>query len=394
MDNKDLLLVHIGAGFHSPKLNTAYRKLLKAAVGAGLLQSSAEVVERSWLTNSGRGSNVDRNGYASLDATYIKVEHGKVKDILSLIDICDANPTKALTQAKSWLDSEFSTESLSTDFGLLRPLSLVYSQFQKFAGFERTDSDSLVSQSTRRAYKKVKDCFDIQGSTEYNEDVNKETNKRQRVSDNVKFVRGLSMSKAENTLDDEKFENSEQFSGSKIEDTVGVVEMSWSEKNCKIDAVTSSGGNFFKIPGRISCAGIFGAGLAFSSQNNVQVVTMCTGNGDDILRLNLASFLSDTIAANLKALEEKSESIGEFLVSSITRRSSMFELSAVDSSGSLTIYLGAVVVVITPKKKVIVYCHSTESFYFAFRLKDGVEVVMSRKEKANGGFLHGEYNIK
>lgn len=392
MDDKGLLLVHIGAGYHSPKHDTAYTRLLKKSVECQLLQLAARAVERSWITNTGRGSNVDRSGYASLDATYLKVVNGKVANVLSLVDICDENPTKAITQAKNWLDTEFNTNSLSSKLGLLRPLSLVYSQLQGFLGLQ-TSLSSLIRPSTEKAYKRVKEYFDAKLLSEAS-DAKDAKLKRQRLSSDLKSSSGLTLSEEDILQEIKTAANLDPVDQSKIEDTIGVLEVSNTNDQYEIDAVTSSGGTFFKLPGRISCAGSFGAGLAFSHGNEIQVVGMCTGNGDDISRMNLASFLTDAIAANYQRIEKNSESIGEFLVSSIVQRSSMFQLSAVDTSGSPTIYLGAVAIIISKKRKSIVYCHSTESFYFAFRLNNEVEIVMSRKRKANGSFLHGEYQIQ
>lgn len=392
MDDKSFFLLHIGAGYHSPKLNAAYRKLLKTAIESHLFQQAATAVEKSWFTNTGRGSNVDRNGYPSLDATYLKVENGKVADILSLFDICDESPTNIITQAKNWLDTEFSIDSISKNFGLLRPLSLVYSQLQLFAGLKSSDPSSLIRPSTKRAFEKVKECFDTLCSDEAGVTLNERT-KRPRLSADREIVPALPVVKKEITQEEDGAAYLEQVEENKIEDTIGIVEVSYTNDRYEIEAVTSSGGTFFKLPGRVSCAGIYGAGIGFSCRKGTQVVCMCTGNGDDISRMNLASFLSDAIAANQHSLEETSESIGDFLVSSIVQRSTMFQLSAVDSNGSPTIYVGAVVTVITATEKFVVYCHSTESFYFAFRLKDGIEIVMSRKGKANGTFLQGEFKI-
>ncbi|GMF07440.1 unnamed protein product [Ambrosiozyma monospora] len=87
-----------------------------------------------------------------------------------------------------------------------------------------------------------------------------------------------------------------------IQDTIGV---------CFIDTDTntiitgcSSGGNLLKDHGRVGCSGVIGSGLfththqkpdgndnsnGDQNQNNtVQISVMCSGNGEDIIQMNLA----------------------------------------------------------------------------------------------------------
>ncbi|RKP28331.1 N-terminal nucleophile aminohydrolase [Metschnikowia bicuspidata] len=324
---EDVLVVHIGAGFHSPKLTTAYRKLLKSSLTQDLIKSTSCVIEKSLLTNTGKGSNVDREGHASLDATYLQIKGKNVVKALSLINICDENPTNQILEANEWLDMEFSGGSLSSQFGLLRPTSLHHSTLQ-----------------AKRRHLLVNDVThsETESASEHHS----------------------------GEIDDDGGPHSDLIPCT-IEDTVGIAEI----KEEVITAVTSSGGNFFKIPGRVSCAGIMGAGIAYSCKDQIQVITICTGNGDDITRMGLAGFLSEQIATQV----------------SIT--SDQYFLSSVDSQGNPRIYLGAIVLLITPEYQRLLFCHSTESFYFGFKLKNGIEIVMSRKDAKTDDFLHGEYRL-
>lgn len=453
MDPDSVLVVHIGAGYHSPKFDLAYRKLLKSSLNSILLEAASLVVESNWLTNTGRGANVDRNGYASLDITYLKAERGKMVDILSLVDVCHYSPTEALFKVKEWLDSEFAADTASSRLGLLRPSSLVYSQFRNFAKLQETDTKKLIRLSTWRAFKKVALIFTSgSGRTSVRREPGTfETNKRhcssplgvletkeihedghesqkgrkllvdtieelsltgaadteQVVSTREEGSEQMVSTKEENekqmilSREDKReqtiplrLRDTEEFTPLGVEDTVGLVQIM--PKDDTIRALTSSGGNFFKVPGRISCAGVLGAGVAYTCYGLNQVTVMCTGNGEDIMRMNLAGYLSETLAKELSSDEIPNSlrgALGDTLIHAILKRSANVPLSAVDANYLPTIYVGAIAIIFTPNFKRLVFCHSTESFYFGFKLKGDVEIVKSRKKSSNGKFIHGEYKL-
>lgn len=389
MDSRHTIVVHIGAGYHSPKHNPTYKKLLKSALGQQSVQSAASIIERNWLTNTGRGANLNRNGQASLDASYLRIESNKVAGALAITDITDANPTRVLFQANEWLDNEFSEGSMSSLLGLLRPLNLHYSTFLNFLGFRTVDLQNIIRQSTRELYETVSSYVNTKNETELEVQTSRKGSRMVRrtprvESQNTKKQRIIEARVAgiEDLLSLETC--------CKIDDTVGVLCIS--PKN-DMTGVTSSGGTFFKIPGRMSCAGVIGAGIAFSCLNLIQVFTMCTGNGDDITRMGLASHISDAIVNGLVDLSTTLDDLGAFVVRTILRKSQQYKLSAVDKEGNSIVYVGTISIVITPKKSRLVFCHSTESFYFGFNLVNGLEVTMSRKENKDGLFLHGEFNI-
>ena len=391
---EDVLVVHIGAGFHSPKLTTAYRKLLKSSLTQDLIKSTSCVIEKSLLTNTGKGSNVDREGHASLDATYLQIKGKNVVKALSLINICDENPTNQILEANEWLDMEFSGGSLSSQFGLLRPTSLHHSTLQAYLGKEQCAKRTLVRGSMWRSYLSIANLFGSKQRNLTDDTLNERgnTNKRKRrhlIVNDVTHSEVESVSKHHSgEIDDDSGLHSDLIPCT-IEDTVGIAEI----KGEVITAVTSSGGNFFKIPGRVSCAGIMGAGIAYSCKDQIQVITICTGNGDDITRMGLAGFLSEQIATQVSITSNYAQDLGSFLVAEICRRSDQYSLSSVDSQGNPRIYVGVIVLLFTPEYQSLLFCHSTESFYFAFKLKNEIEIVMSRKDPKTNDFLHGEYRL-
>lgn len=387
MDLGTVLVVHIGAGFHSTKLDSSYRKLLKAALRCETFQSAASVVEKSWLTNTGRGSSLDRNGVASMDATYLDIKAGKVHRALSLTGICDDSPTSAIFEANSWLESQFQKTSLSTRLGLLRPLCLRHKEFLEYAQLKKNESN-LVRRSAVDAYRKLLLLFNKDTELVVS-DVNISTHRCKR-SRNLRSQAHPNANNEQNYGLTEELHNIIDLNQTDLQDTIGIVEI---KPNADIGAVTSSGGNFFKVPGRISCAGIIGTGVAFSRLSQVRVVAMASGNGDDIIGMGLAAHICDAVATNYSRLRNDSEDIGDFVVTTIENRSHQCVLSTVDSAGDPKIYLGAIVIIVTPQEKRLVFCHSTESFYFGIRRGNDIEVIMSRIERKSGAFIYGEYKL-
>lgn len=383
----DLLVVHVGAGFHSPKLNSSYKKLIKSALQCDLIQDVASIVERDPLTNTGFGCNVDRNGHGSLDASYIRVRHEKVTEAIALLQMSNDNPTETVLEAVNWLDQEYAKDSISSLLGLLRPLMMEYRDLQKFRGMEIEDEADLVRPSTRKAYKRIAALFGLQAQesdVKADQPNNTRTKrKNQTTNSNLSIGKRKKMS----DLEAATLEAESATDECNVQDTVGIMHF----HSEGYELASSSGGTFFRIPGRVSCAGVLGAGIAFSCVNHIKVSTMCTGNGDDITRMNLASYLSDAFTTHLDTLSEDTPDFGKILIEMVLRKSKQYELSGVDHNNEPSIYLGVIMVIETREYKRLVYCHSTESFYFGFKLKGGTEIVLSRKDNNSNKFLYGEY---
>lgn len=78
------IVVHLGAGYHSPKLKHEYESLLKEVCEIGgkilalggeaveAIQACISILEDSPLTNAGRGSNLTEDGKVECDVSAIQ----------------------------------------------------------------------------------------------------------------------------------------------------------------------------------------------------------------------------------------------------------------------------------------------------------------------------------
>lgn len=162
------------------------------------------------------------------------------------------------------------------------------------------------------------------------------------------------------------------------QDTVGVIFQSANH----LSVLSSSGGNFFKFPGRIGCAGVPGAAAAVGFKNEWTVSCLCSGNGDDIVQMNLA--------ANLVRRFEDPETFAALLVAYIEAAAEGLPLQARDCAGKPVIYVGVLCALISDVESILVYAHSTESFYFGYAC-GGAHTVLSRSKA--GVFVQGEYRM-
>ncbi|OBA19204.1 N-terminal nucleophile aminohydrolase [Metschnikowia bicuspidata var. bicuspidata NRRL YB-4993] len=338
-----ILVLHIGAGKHSIQQTRNYKKILRSAICASDLIQASRVVERSALTNTGFGSSVDRTCTATSDACLIEVSDGRIVNSLALLNIHDdAFPTTCVDKIARQLKQEYAAGSVDRCFGLSKPTILDYKTYKEYL--------DLSKRKKLKFYKRRK------GNPEKSLPTTEQT-----------FV----------------------LPG--IEDTVGFIEIANSPKRTTRIA-SSSGGNFYRLPGRVSCAGTLGSGIGYSRYKDVEVSCMCSGNGDDIIAMNLAGYLSENMAGTLGDSNEWPE-LGPLLESHILRKSQLVVKTAVNASVEEITYIGVVMVVRSPDATRLVFCHSTESLYFAFRLRGKSELVLSRKDRPVGEFLSGEYKL-
>lgn len=328
------LVVHVGAGNHSPALKDRYTKLLKSALRTKSLIECSSIIEKSNLTNTGYGSALDKFGNASCDCTVLVSESDKT-DILSLIGIDDkVTPTLETLHMKTKLDKEFDN---NRSLGLLKPSTLQY-QFVK-DNYGTEEKSSLVLPVAKKLYDSYKDL---------------PTAPQQSV-----------------------------------QDTVGV--MHFDEH---LSLSTSSGGTFLKVPGRVSCAGVYGAGVATAQAGEDRVYCMCTGNGDDIIRMRLAGFVADTLLQCVKT-DEWADFL-EVMVLSIIDNGRTVQLSGLNDHDERMIYVGVIAVIQQRSRTTLAFCHSTESFYFGFVDSRGDrEIVLSALpgKKQRGHFVSGQYKL-
>lgn len=321
------LVVHIGAGRHSPQLDRKYKKLLKSALENDFLGAS-RVIEESPLTNTGYGSSLDINGNATSDCTWVAVENGKVKS-LSLHNVKHRNPISVCSEIHEKLQSMYAKDTALGKLGLLKPAMLNYDGIQKEWNLPVHD---LVLPRAKSVFEKYKSA-----------------------------VEGV----------EEEIE---------VQDTIGLIAVGSSTI-----IASSSGGNILRLPGRISCAGVFGSGVAFHRHGDIEVSCMCSGNGDDILRTCLGNHVAEKLAEAGSDID-----LGQYMVEVVQQRCSLFELEGVNHELEGICYFG-IIALVKGASSSLVYCHSTESFYFGFRRGDTTEIVLSRGTL--GKFVYGEFML-
>ncbi|EDK46224.1 hypothetical protein LELG_04405 [Lodderomyces elongisporus NRRL YB-4239] len=351
---KDLLVIHIGAGNHAVTSNKKYSNLLRKALSHNNILDAASEVEVSNLTNTGYGSSLNKVGKVEIDASFIDSassfhaswanncrlpQNGtkptqpetKAVRIGSITGLKCREPTREMVRIFGELEQQYAETPYLT-----MPISLNCTSLKSYMKINEDKDEDLISAKAQRIYEI------------YNTD-------------------GISTTAKE-----------------EISDTVGLTQI----KEHGFVMVTSSGGNFFKLPGRIGCAGVINAAISHKETNGLKISCMCSGNGEQIIRYNLASFLVEKFSTRFGELEWGSN---------LSK-----ELFALDSE----LYIGFIVI-IEPivnivnnnggcehvKKISLIYGHSTESFHFGYRAGDNeTKTILSFAEKKEL-FTFGEYCI-
>jgi len=378
-----MLLIHIGAGRHSLLLDAKYKKLLRNALLVDF-SAASQIIEKSPLTNTGYGSSLDHDGNASCDCTYSTINLGKVEELLSLTNIgtC-ATPTLACELIVQSLASIYhrgiAHGSARGILGLLKPSSMEFESARKLCLIV---VDELVLKHTRLLYERY-----MENERQLEALIDRKL-REEETRDGMEEVingdtedQGLNSENLDNTNESILRQHRLDVSQS-VQDTVGLLETGDS-----IKMSTSSGGAFLRPPGRVSCAGVYGAGSGFGRVGDTMVMCFCSGNGDDIVKMALASHISDRLA---RIVNEEWTELGPTLVDIVRERSTICQLQAVDENLNSIVYVGVVAVVKQHNKLRVVYCHSTETFYFGFRGQTGTEIVLSKHNKP-GTFVCGEY---
>lgn len=315
----DILVIHIGAGIHDQKLTHKYKSLLRNALSKHSLLESSKIIESSSLTNTGYGSSLNLLGKVECDASFIINNHNnKESRIGSLVNMNCKFPILELFHIFNNIDELYNYES-----DLSPPIMLSYPSLKNFINGEIIeDPNELISPKSQRIYNLYKD----------------------KVFKDKKLPRDG------------------------ISDTIGLIHL----QNNTTTIASSSGGNFLKLPGRIGCAGIIGASIAFNKSGIANISCMCSGNGEQIIRYKLAQLLVENISSYLE--DNYGECIDKLLC-----------------GFPVPLYIGFIVVIETLERVQLLYGHTTESFHFGFRVaEDKTKVVMSYAEQ-KGKLTFGEY---
>lgn len=360
-----MLVVHIGAGNHQAN-KAKYQGILKKALDHDFLTAS-EIIEKSQWTNTGYGSNPDWNGSASCDGTLASVNHHNKVHVTLLTEIIDcAVPTRALDAVAEKLHQLYSDGLVRGHLGLVRPVSMPFALAREIVDLPR---EPILLHRGRKYYESVRSVLALEHLAGFGAEMG-------AVSTNV----------AANTTDvafsgtDKREADFSAVSSHvphfPVADTVGFIESSPA-----LRFSTTSGGHMLRFPGRTSCAGIYGAGSGYACLGDAEVVTLCSGNGDDIITMGLASHVSDHMAAAATAGEVLAETLQRIVLS----RAQLV----------LSCYVGVLCVVRgranSARKSTLVYCHTTETFYFGFRSSAGTEVVLSKGKR--GLCVGGEFRL-
>ncbi|RCK55355.1 Threonine aspartase 1 [Candida viswanathii] len=311
----DILVVHIGAGLHNPASTHRYKTLIRTALSQSSILESSRVIESSPLTNTGYGSSLNVLGRVECDASFIRGEK-----IGAVVGMLCRHPILETFRVFEHLRGVYASEP-----DLTLPVMLTYPSLKDvIPGIHEHDDAELISPKSQKVFDMHKD----------------------RVFQSKEI---------------------EQLPHG-ISDTVGLIHI----QDETTTLATSSGGNSFKLPGRIGCAGMLGAGIAFKESGDVKVSCMCSGNGEQIMRCALARTIVDRVGDVLE------EMYGECI-------DGVLSLLLPD-----VLYVGFIVVVQRGTRVLLVYGHTTESFHFGFRYLDKTKVVLSYAEQ-EGKLTFGEY---
>lgn len=256
--NEPFIVVHIGAGFHSPQKTAQYKALLKqtcnetmAKLRKGVSAEDAVVhaisnLENSDLTNAGFGSNLNYCGQVECDAAIMSGRD------CSFGSVGSVRARNAIVGAKAVMDLDRKGEIGS---GRIAPMTLVGSGAESFLreiGIEVIENDDLISFDARNKWKKWRSVVD----------------RKEEVKN------------GDNELPGKRVKFNDQTSDL-VNDTVGAIAF---DKDGFLCSGVSSGGIALKIPGRISEACIYGAGC-WASKN---VACSVSGTGEQIVKTAFA----------------------------------------------------------------------------------------------------------
>ncbi|EDV20246.1 uncharacterized protein TRIADDRAFT_61236 [Trichoplax adhaerens] len=263
VDYQGFVALHLGAGKHQTSLRPIYKRISQEACSKALSTLSAEKsvtkavteamvsLETCGVVNAGVGSALNSDGAVQCDASIMdgqSLAFGAVGCVSGI-----PNPTQVAFEI---LRNSNNRHRL----GLISPLLLTGDGARDFAiknGIHNAPPESLISDKALKKYFKIKEMVaSLKSATTVNESI------------------GCS--------DD-------------IQDTIGVICV---DSSGQIAVAASSGGNQFKMPGRIGQSAIYGAGCcAYNGHEShgCSVAATTTGVGEQIIRTNLAKQLCDEI---------------------------------------------------------------------------------------------------
>ncbi|KAJ3146651.1 taspase, threonine aspartase, 1 [Geranomyces variabilis] len=308
--------VHAGAGYHAPASHPLLAQLMTSALLAGAdiaLESASSIpttvaavahLEASPLTNAGPGSNLNSIGAVECDASLMDGRSGAFGAVGAVSGI--ANPIVAAR-----LVMEHSAEE--GPCGRINALLLAGNGARDWAlrvvdeGVTACTGDELITQESRARWERHKQLLDAnEGASEKDDaaldkradqkragcDLEQATSKRGRVAKSDVTNASLTL------IDAVRY------------DTVGAISCTASGH---ISCGVSSGGISHKLPGRISSAAHFGAGVYVQRQGSVSVAAATSGTGEQIVTTLFARECVSRVLSNADIATALSEAFLGFL---------------------------------------------------------------------------------
>lgn len=349
-----LMVIHIGAGKHSRRQDNKYKKVIKKALlthdneGIKAIKLSSEVLDSVSLINSGYGAALNLEGNSDNDASFVQYGQQKVMKYFSCHNIKHNYP---LQESFSLYDKiqRLYKEDLSK-LGLISPNVVNYQcrdQVNKRLGIEEVELQTNIPDRQKKVYDLFKEGY---------------------LADSI----------------DEQTEDEDCLGQAQaIQDTIGIIHRNNLDQINTLAA--SSGGNFLKLPGRIGCAGIVGAGLGYKFTNDEEINCMCSGTGEDITLISLANLVVNYASSNNLQVEHLHEII--------KAEASKYDLKHVNND---SVYCGILLTIHDKHTHHtrLIYYHTTETFYFGYNNKGQIKIIQSRLNSVKQDYVVGEYMIK
>lgn len=358
---RSVLLSHVGAGRHDYQKKQQYSNLLRKCGSSieklktptvtepsslnrcdsllddsllDILKASSQVLESSPLTNTGYGSSLNIDGEVECDASVVLVLDGKMLRSSVYNITSDRFPVTKCIQS-------LKSQNCENLMGITNPVMVRDSRCKSEGSCSEVE---LISPRAQAFYKKY----------------------RNHISP-----------------------------ADPISDTVGITIL---DSQGNVAMGTSSGGNMFKQPGRLGCAAVVGAGV-FSKRNERYIVTMmCSGNGEDIIAMDLARSCCTHILNSLGD-ELDPQVCYDSLGNAVEESARDILLKAKITSSQTGLYVGCYGLVLNRKsgETTVVYAHSTETFVFRYETSDKEgrkgKTIFSRLGKRVGSLKRGVLSV-
>ncbi|KAH3661273.1 hypothetical protein OGAPHI_006680 [Ogataea philodendri] len=323
-----LTLVHFGAGNHTDppdKFRRLFRRAIRSTPASrplfesqlAELVSISQTIEESPLTNTGLTSSVARDGSIQCDSSVFVYNRTTLKHTQSsLLANTSAHPTTDCA-------IQYVLQQNQNDLGLTAPVALV----------GKTDRTLELNGPMKQFYDKFKPALCKIDAVD-----------RKTVA-------------------------------SIVSDTIGVSLVG----RTTVTTGVSSGGSLFKRPGRIGCSGVVGAGCYTAQQEGFLANVLCSGNGEDIIQMDLAR----TVCRHLLSNRHSGRMTCDLVAEAAYTAAEEVELRALDENYKPRLYVGVCGYFEAPDNlKCVFYFHTTETFVFGYSTSLKSEFLFSKLPKA------------